>query len=370
MYDVCIIGAGPAGTTLARLLGDRYRVLIVDPRPLGRQWSSGDLRKSCAGLLAPRAQTELARQGLGVPPDVVAGPQLFAVRTVDVPTSLERLYRRSYVNVDREAFDRWLASLMPPSVDVAWGWRAQSVEPEPGASFVEFVTSRGGRVGVQARLVVGADGAASVVRGTLARGKLDAHIRYAAVQARFDAGGSQPHFGAIFDERLTDFFGWTVPKADGLLVGAAFRSGEPVGNRFDQFVDRVRAAGFGCGNEASRESAALLRPAAPADVILGGEGVALVGEAAGLVSPSSAEGISFALRSGAALAEACAPGLDGAVGRYCRAALPLKLEVCAKFAKSSVIYGPALRHAVMRSGIGSFSRLEAALPPSAHALAR
>ena len=32
MYDVAIIGAGPAGATLARLISDRYRVLLVDKR--------------------------------------------------------------------------------------------------------------------------------------------------------------------------------------------------------------------------------------------------------------------------------------------------------------------------------------------------
>jgi flavin-dependent dehydrogenase len=32
MHDLAIIGAGPAGATLARLLGDRYRMLLVDKR--------------------------------------------------------------------------------------------------------------------------------------------------------------------------------------------------------------------------------------------------------------------------------------------------------------------------------------------------
>ncbi|MFQ9799503.1 MAG: NAD(P)-binding protein [Clostridia bacterium] len=32
MYDMIIVGAGPAGATLARGLGRRYRVLLVDKR--------------------------------------------------------------------------------------------------------------------------------------------------------------------------------------------------------------------------------------------------------------------------------------------------------------------------------------------------
>jgi flavin-dependent dehydrogenase len=32
MYDVAILGAGPAGSTLARLIGDQYKVLIIEKR--------------------------------------------------------------------------------------------------------------------------------------------------------------------------------------------------------------------------------------------------------------------------------------------------------------------------------------------------
>jgi len=63
MYDVAIIGAGPAGATLARLIGRQYRVLLVEKRRLdGPQTFS--LGKCCGGLLAPDAQAMLSRLGL------------------------------------------------------------------------------------------------------------------------------------------------------------------------------------------------------------------------------------------------------------------------------------------------------------------
>ena len=34
MYDVAIIGAGPAGATLARLIGNQYKVLLIERRRL------------------------------------------------------------------------------------------------------------------------------------------------------------------------------------------------------------------------------------------------------------------------------------------------------------------------------------------------
>ena len=53
MYDVAIIGAGPAGATLARLLSPRLRVLLADRRRLDGPFTEGSLSKPCGGLLAP-----------------------------------------------------------------------------------------------------------------------------------------------------------------------------------------------------------------------------------------------------------------------------------------------------------------------------
>ncbi len=357
MYDVCIIGAGPAGSTLARLIGANHRVLLVDRRPLERAWETGDPSKVCGGLLAPRAQAELARQGLGVPRHVVAGPQLFAVRTLDMQASLERLYQRFYVNVDRERFDRWLLSLVPGRVDVAAGWRADSIDLSEEVPLVRFSTPGGGSASVEARLVVGADGAASLARRLVA-GAQGASRPYTAVQAVHSASWNEPHFGAVFDASLTDFYGWTIPRGDGLVVGAAFPAASGANERFSALVEMLRDRGFAIGEERFRAGAPILRPMVPTDVRLGSGRVVLVGEAAGLVSPSSAEGISYALRSGAVLGAVLGDGVEGALGRYRVAALPLAIEVWGKLLKSSAIYGPATRRLVMRSGIGAMRGFE------------
>jgi len=360
MYDICIIGAGPAGATLARMLDTNYRVLLVDRRPLDRAWAQGDASKPCGGLLAPRAQAELARQGLGVPSDVIGGPQLFAVRTSDLPSRLERLYQRFYVNVDREAFDRWLVSLVSPSVDIATGWRAVACEPDDSGVTVRFHTAVGGRASVRTRLVVGADGAGSLARRVVIPAWREAP-RYTAVQARFRANADAPHYGAIFDESLTDFYGWTIPKGDSVLAGAAFPHGPGVLSAFDDFVSRARAAGLLTGDEISRESALISRPRSPLHIASGYGRVALLGEAAGLISPSSAEGISYALRSAAALADCTGSGLEGALDRYREAAAPLAFEVTTKLVKAGAIHGPGMRRLALASGVGSIRERRATL---------
>ena len=81
MYDIAIVGAGPAGATLARLVGGRYKVLCIDKRPavgIPRGFCTG---KCCGGLLAPDAQKMLSQLGLGLPKSVLEGPQLFVVNT-------------------------------------------------------------------------------------------------------------------------------------------------------------------------------------------------------------------------------------------------------------------------------------------------
>ena len=86
------------------------------------------------------------------------------------------------------------------------------------------------------------------------------------------------------------------------------------------------------------------------------------GEAAGFISPSSAEGISYALRSAAHLAGALEPGLEGAGARYASAALPLAIRVGLKAVKASAIYGVSVRRAVMRSGLGALPDRPSRLP--------
>jgi len=362
MYDVCVIGAGPAGTTLARLIGGRLRVLLADARQPQSGIIAQGTGKPCGGLLAPAAQRELARQGLYLPAEVVSGPQLFAVRALDVPSGVARYYQRHYLNIDRTRFDRWLASLVPGDVETLLGWRADAIDTDRYGHTIRFTGPNGVHASARARLVVGADGAASFVRRALL-GHRPSAPRYVSIQGEFEPTASDAYYGAVFAPSLTDYYGWTVPKAGSILVGGACVPGAGTVSRFDELVRLVRAGGAPAGPEVSRVSAPLLRPSHPRHIVLAGDRVALVGEAAGLVSPSSGEGISYALRSGAALARALESGLDGAEVRYRREAAMVTAGVAMRMGKSSVVYSGATRRAIMRSGLGSVT------PASARPLA-
>ena len=60
MFDLIIVGAGPAGATLAARTGG-LKTLVLEKRPLERPQRAGDTEKCCGGLLAPDAQRVFAR---------------------------------------------------------------------------------------------------------------------------------------------------------------------------------------------------------------------------------------------------------------------------------------------------------------------
>ena len=128
LYDVLIVGAGPAGSTLARMLGGRgRRILLLNGQTPGKP-------KVCGGLLAPDAQKVLAAFDLTLPKSVLVDPQIFSVKTIDAEADLVRYYSRFYINADRGKFDDWLRSLVPQDVDVA-AVRCTALERMPDGTF-------------------------------------------------------------------------------------------------------------------------------------------------------------------------------------------------------------------------------------------
>ena len=352
-YDIAIIGAGPAGATLARRLHPDFNVLLLDRRDL-LDPNPATPSKCCGGLLAPDAQEIFGRMGLAIPTGVLVDPQLFLVRTIDFDTGRERHYQRFYFNMDRNRFDAWQVSLVPESVDLAFGCKFTGfVEDREGVSFALL---HDGKVHtVRARLLVGADGSWSRVRR---QAFPDVAIRrYVAIQEWYACEDTIPHFGAIFDSSLTDFYGWTISKDGQLLIGIALQEGPDLLEKFSRFKKKLTEAGFKLGQPLRREGSRVSRPTGTKQIVTGNDKVALVGEAAGFISPSSAEGISYAVKSAMVLAEALDEGVYGLGKRYERMSGPLKRNIMGKNLKVPFLYQPFLRNLAMGSGLFS-SHLE------------
>lgn len=170
VFDCLVLGLGPAGSSFLRLAPPSLRLAALSAPP-------GPLGKPCGGLLSPDAQAQLARQGLNLPKELLVSPQIFAVHTLDLGSGRSRHYQRSYVNMDRARFDAWLLSLVPERVQRFQGRAQQIRRLENGLFQVEYRNARAERGLLWARRLVGADGAASLVRSSLFPGRAGPGLR-------------------------------------------------------------------------------------------------------------------------------------------------------------------------------------------------
>ena len=308
MYDIVIVGSGPAGANLARLIGEKYKVLLIDKRDLENENPKNNINKCCGGLLAPDAQKMIAKLGLGMPKDILVDPQLFAVRTIDLTNNLERLYQRFYYNMDREKFDRWMVSLLPTGIDKKFNSLFRGFTEIPGGYEISYIYN-GQEITAKTKVIVGADGANSKIRRFISKDANDPE-RYISIQEWFECPYPIPYFTAIFDEEISDFYSWVIPKDNCILLGAALRPRENTREKYNMLKSKLTQLGFNFDNKIKTEGAFIYRPKKLSQFYVGSDSVALVGEAAGAISPSSAEGISYALKSSLYLAQSLEEGID------------------------------------------------------------
>jgi flavin-dependent dehydrogenase len=346
MYDIAVIGLGPAGATLVRLLDKKYRVLAIDRK-------KPDGGKCCGGLLSPDAQKILAQFDLCLPKDVLVDPQIFSVKTIDFDNRIERFYQRFYVNIDRAAFDRFLVSLIPDGTEIRGDTICTKIEKEHAASYRLELKTKGVKRTERARIVVGADGANSIVRDTFYKNH-KIH-KYVSIQEWYADDANSPFYACIFDRRITDSYSWTISKDAYLIVGGAFPRDAGAG-RFEALKEKLRESGIALGKPVKREGCFVCLNKGLRAACTGKDGAYLIGEAAGLISPSSLEGISYAMESAGRLAETINESDEDIGRRYFLRTLRIRVKLLLKILKFPFLYNGILRKLIMKSGIKSIRR--------------
>lgn len=352
-YDIAIVGAGPAGSTLARLVAERcpdMRIVIIDAQATGRP-------KVCGGLLSEGAQLVMARLGLTLPSEVLSTPQIFSVDVIDLCSRITTTYPKNYLNMDRLAFDRWLLSLVPSNVERING-KCTSVSRREGGFSLSVLTPEG-RSNMTAAAVVGADGASSVVRRSLFKREI---YRYVSIQQWFkNPDTTLPGYSCVYDRKTSDSCSWTIRKGEYFIFGGAFPK-EGCRAAFDEQRARLeKHLGKGFGEPTVTEACMVCSPRRRRDMVRADRGAYLIGEAAGFISPSSFEGISSAMLSAKHLSDAIAEGAADAKrteALYRKYSAPLVRKIRLKVPKMRVLSSPMLRDMIMRSGIAAIKKFD------------
>jgi len=298
MYDVIVIGGGPSGATAAEdLARSGHKVAMIDRE--GRI-------KPCGGAIPPRAIDDFL-----IPDDQLVAKVNTARmisptgRKVDIPIE------NGFVGmVDRKDFDPFLRERAGKAgADYLTGTFLRINRTAGQTTVIYRDKNSGEERTLRTKLIIGADGARSKVAKAEVPGgdKIPYVIAYhEIIEAPALSADYDPlRCDVIYDGKISpDFYGWIFPHGKSASIGM----GTGIeGVDLKKATADIRAVhGLTDCKTLRREGAPI--PLRPMDKWDNGTDVVLAGDAAGVVAPSSGEGIYYAMLGGrvaASAASAC-----------------------------------------------------------------
>lgn len=328
-YDIVIVGAGPAGCSVANFLSKDYKVLLLD-------WSRFPRDKPCGGILVEETQNFISK--IILPKSIFSYPKFLNLKYTDWNNNLEVNQKRSFLNVNRRSFDYWLLELSKGKIHFSPKTKFLDFEKKENGTNILIEKNNEKKI-IKSKYLVGACGASS----NLIKNVRKKQIRqYLAVQywIRSDKDINNLHF--IYDNDITDFYSWIIPKGNYLIIGSALPK-DNINEKFQLFENKLKEKmniheiGF------KKEIAIISRPESINDIVFGDSHMLLVGESAGFISSSTGEGISFALKSGYNCAQALNYNFENAFEKYKELCQPLLEEIMKKIKKAEILSNPVKR---------------------------
>lgn len=289
MLDVAIIGGGPGGLTAARRLSaDGKSVTVLEEHDrIGTP-------VHCTGVLAADVIASM-----DLPGDAVLNP-LSTVRFV-APAGHSFDYTTASteaVVIDREKFDNALARRAAAAgTTIARGQRVISIEPD--ADGVDVGLADG--ASLRARAVILACGANYAFQRRLGLGMPSTFLQSAQLELPADhIGEVEIHFGS---EVAPKGFAWAVPvkRASGSFARIGVMAEGDAGTFFSRMLGRVRERWSVAVPDALAPRRRMLPLASVTRTYA--DRVLVVGDAAGLVKPTTGGGIYYSVVSGEIAAE-------------------------------------------------------------------
>ena len=279
MYDVIVVGAGPAGSTAAKVLAEKgLRVLLVERHKLPRY-------KSCSGVLIQKSMDLVRRYyGQDVPLSATCTPVENRGMIFTDVKGRELRFEQGGLNVWRCSFDNWLTEQAAASgAEVRDGTSAISCEEQPGSI---SVTLRGeSSCTEQARYVIDCEG----VTGVLKRQMLGNSRDFITTFQTFNRGTIQldPHyFYAYLQPELSEYDAWFNVKDEMLVLGVSVKDTSRIEQFYQRFISYMeKHHGLQIRQQVKAEKWLMphIRPGCP--VTYGQGRVLFAGEIAGFLNP-------------------------------------------------------------------------------------
>jgi geranylgeranyl reductase family protein len=284
LWDVAVIGAGPAGLKAARAAAEAGARTVVIER------SAHPRYKTCGGGLIGASLAALG-DGISLPVRDEISAATFTLRGKRERTRVHRTPVLAMVLRD-EFDDELRRAAAKAGAQLREHCLVRGLSQEPDRARVHLASGDD----VTARVVVGADGSSGVSARHVG-------VQYAQVDLGLELEILVPPpvrdswRGRILLDwgALPGSYAWVFPKDDRLTVGVIATRGHADYTRqyLRDFVARLGLAGYGT----AQDSGHLTRCRADSSPVREGR-VLVAGDAAGLLEPCTREGISFALRSG------------------------------------------------------------------------
>jgi geranylgeranyl reductase len=299
VYDVVVVGGGPSGATAAHDLAQAGRSVAMLDRD-GRI-------KPCGGAIPPRLISDFDIPASQIVAQIQTARMISPTqRAVDIPIE------NGFVGmVDREHFDEFLRlRAVGSGADRITGTYLRIERDSDGTQVVYRDKASGEERRLTAKIVIGADGARSNVAKTEVPGgdKIPYVIAYHEIIKAPAANNfyDPKRCDVIYDGRISpDFYGWVFPHGAHASVGMG--TGIDGVDLKKATADLRAASGLTNCETIRREGAPI--PLRPMDRWDNGRDVVLAGDAAGVVAPSSGEGIYYAMVGGRVAATAAQAAL-------------------------------------------------------------